>query len=192
MEISIASKVTGIILAGGKSTRMGTDKGVVEINGKKIIQYVIDVLKEVTDEIIIVANNDNYNDLGYKVYHDIVKDCGPIGGIYSGLFYSKTETNIVLSCDTPLITKKVLESLLSHWEENELVVSRENGFIHPLCALYKKCNILKIKKNIDNGNYKLKELTEDFKTKFVDFNDGDIFSNLNSRKDIEQFIYKIA
>ncbi len=76
---------TGIILAGGKSSRMGTEKGLVEINHKKMIEYSIDQLKKVTENIIIISNTNKYNYLKYPVYEDLIKDIGPIGGIYTGL-----------------------------------------------------------------------------------------------------------
>ncbi len=185
-------KITGIILAGGKSSRMGTDKGVVEINKKKIIQYVIDVLKEVSDEILIIANNDNYNELGFKVYPDKVKECGPLGGIYTGLFHSSNELNVIISCDTPLITKEVLLSLIENIDDNEIIVSRENGNVHPLCAVYKKQSILKLKKQLENGHLKLKEVLTKFKTKYQDFDNEAIFFNLNTQEDVGKLIFKIS
>ncbi|MCX6297318.1 MAG: molybdenum cofactor guanylyltransferase [Bacteroidetes bacterium] len=190
--IRVGSKITGIVLAGGKSSRMGTDKGVVEINGKKIIQYVIDVLKEVSDEILIIANNNNYNDLGFKVYKDIVKEHGPLGGIYTWLYHSLNELNVVVSCDTPLITKEVLLSLIENIDDNEIIVSRENGNIHPLCAVYKKQSVFKIKKQLDNGHLKLQEVVTMFKTRFLDFDNEAIFSNLNTKEDVEKLIFKTS
>ena len=79
--------ITGVVMAGGESSRMGTDKGVLEINGKPMVEVIISALKPVVDDIIIIANNSNYDYLGYKVYNDLIKKSGPLGGIYSALFY---------------------------------------------------------------------------------------------------------
>ncbi len=84
-------QATGIILAGGKSSRMGEDKGLVLLNGKPMIQYVIEALKGVVSDIIIISNNASYNKFGIPVYPDIIKDKGPVGGIFTGLHHSKTQ-----------------------------------------------------------------------------------------------------
>ena len=91
-------EITGIILAGGKSSRMGTDKGLLLLNGKPMVKYVIDVLSKVTSKIIIIANNDEYKQFGYKVYSDLIKDKGPVGGIYTAMNYTNSNTNICISC----------------------------------------------------------------------------------------------
>ncbi|MCK6650149.1 MAG: molybdenum cofactor guanylyltransferase, partial [Bacteroidia bacterium] len=111
--------ITGIILAGGKSSRMGTDKGIVELNNKALIEYVIETLREVTDQIIIIANNNHYDKFGYEVYPDIIKEAGPMGGIYTGLFYSTTEHNFILSCDTPLLNKNILKEIIATTQNND-------------------------------------------------------------------------
>ena len=66
------NKITGIILAGGKNSRMGSEKGLLEVGGKKIIERIIEELKQVVDEIIILSNGNSYNHFSYKVYNDII------------------------------------------------------------------------------------------------------------------------
>ena len=94
-------KYTAIILAGGKSSRMGSDKGLVLLNGKPMISYIIEILKKMQIPIIIISNNENYKQFGLPVFADIIKEKGPLGGIYTGLKNSKTESNIIVSCDVP-------------------------------------------------------------------------------------------
>ena len=105
-------RITGVILAGGKSSRMGTDKGLLELNGKPLIQYAIDTLKSIGLEIIIISNNSDYEQFGFPVYPDIIPDKGPIGGVYTALSYSSTEKNLIVSCDTPFLSKKLLNYLI--------------------------------------------------------------------------------
>ncbi|OEK08177.1 hypothetical protein A8C32_01565 [Flavivirga aquatica] len=131
--------ITGIILAGGKSTRMGTDKGFLLLNEKPFIQYSIDALKPLVSEIIIVSDHPEYDTLGFKRVTDFIKDAGPVAGIYSGLEASKTNYNLILSCDIPLIKTDILEKLVRtiHFETN-IIQIESIGKTMPLIALYKK------------------------------------------------------
>ena len=105
--------ITGIILAGGKSSRMGTDKGFLVLKGKSFIQHSIDVLKPLVSEIIIVSDNPEYDAFNFKRIEDIIKDAGPIAGICSGLKASSSQYNLVLSCDIPLIKAEILQKLIN-------------------------------------------------------------------------------
>ena len=106
--MSSIKNITGVILAGGKSSRMGTDKGVLELNGKKIIEHIIYSIKPVVDEIIIISNSNNYDYLGFKVYSDIIKERGPLAGIHTALTHTTTERNLIVSCDIPFINSELL------------------------------------------------------------------------------------
>jgi len=131
--------ITGIILAGGKSSRMGTDKGFLKLNSKPFIQYSIEALQPLVSEIIIVSNNIEYDSLGLKRVNDIINNAGPVAGIYSGLEASKTEFNLVLSCDIPLISTEVLKKLIDAIDETSEIIQIENNKkTMPLIALYKK------------------------------------------------------
>ena len=89
--------ITGIVLAGGKSSRMGTDKGLLKFNGKSFVQYSLDALKPLVSEIIIVSDDLNYDTFGLKRINDITKNAGPVAGICAGLEASSTEYNLILS-----------------------------------------------------------------------------------------------
>lgn len=136
----IAKKdITGIILAGGKSSRMGTDKGFLKLNNKYFVQYSIDALKPFVSEIMIVSDNPDYDTFGLKRINDITKNAGPVAGICSGLEASKTEYNVVLSCDIPLITSEIVEKLIRNIDDtSQIIQSESNGKSMPLIAIYKK------------------------------------------------------
>ena len=135
--------ITGIILAGGKSSRMGTDKSFLSLKGKPFVQYSIDALKPLVSEIIIVSDNEAYNGFGLKRVNDIIKNAGPVSGIYSGLEASTTEYNLILSCDIPLINSEILEKLINAIDDcSEIIQIESNCKTMPLIALYKKsCKI---------------------------------------------------
>lgn len=131
--------ITGIILAGGKSSRMGTDKGFILLNNKPFVQYSIDALKPLVSEIIIVSDNDDYDVFGLKRISDLTKNAGPVAGICSGLEASITENNLILSCDIPLISSDLLKQLINAIDDtSEIIQIESNGKTMPLIALYKK------------------------------------------------------
>ena len=131
--------ITGIILAGGKSSRMGTDKGFLMLNNKPFVQYSIDALTPLVSKIIIVSDNPDYDILGFKRVNDLTKNAGPVAGICSGLEASSTDYNLILSCDIPLITSHVLEKLITNIDTNSEIIQVESqGKSMPLIALYKK------------------------------------------------------
>lgn len=131
--------ITGIILAGGKSERMGTDKGFLTFEGKSFTQRIIDALRPLVSEIIIISNNPAYDIFNLKRIHDDIENAGPLAGVYSGLHHSKTEYNLILSCDIPLINTNTLEMLIkAKNKESDIIQLESNGKSMPLIALYKK------------------------------------------------------
>ena len=118
--------ITGIILAGGKSSRMGTDKGFVLYKNKSFVQHIIEALQPLVTEIIIVSNNPDYDVFGIKRVNDIIENAGPLAGVYTGLHYSETENNLVISCDVPLINSETLTLLIDGVDDKKDV----NGMEH--------------------------------------------------------------
>ena len=105
---------TGIILAGGKSQRMGTDKGLLLLDGKPFVSYIYEALQPIVGEnCIIVSSNPDYDCLGCTRVEDIIPTKGPRGGISTGLKYSKTKMNIVISVDAPLVSTALLPWMFS-------------------------------------------------------------------------------
>jgi molybdopterin-guanine dinucleotide biosynthesis protein A len=183
-------KLTGIVLSGGKSSRMGKDKGFCELNKKPLIAYSIDVLSSVCSQIIIGANTNDYNYLGYPVIHDKIKDIGPIGGIYSCLKSSKTSDNIILSCDMPLIPVALIEYILSKKADYDIVIPISNSFPEPLCAYYNKSITPNLFESISAKKYKIQDVVKGFKTNFLQIDSGlsfyhdNLFANINSQQDL--------
>lgn len=131
--------ITGIILAGGKSSRMGTDKGLINFNQKAFVQNSISAMEPLVTQTMIVSNNPDYDIFKLKRVEDKIKDAGPLAGLYTGLYHSSTSYNLVLSCDIPLINTKVLEELLMAQEPGvEVVQLVSNHKKMPLIALYHK------------------------------------------------------
>ncbi len=131
--------ITGIILAGGKSSRMGTDKGFLKLDGISFTEHIIASLKPLVNTIIIVSDNSEYDTFGCRRVEDLIKDSGPLAGLYTGLFHSETEYNLVLSCDVPLVNTILLSNLIEEIdEETDAVQLQSQSKTIPLVALYRK------------------------------------------------------
>jgi molybdopterin-guanine dinucleotide biosynthesis protein A len=178
---------TGIILAGGKSSRMNQDKGLMLLDGKPMIQYVIDVLRTVVDEIIIVSNNSAYEQFGYPVYSDLIKDKGPLAGIYTGLFYSQSATNIVLSCDVPYVNSEVISFLCAKHIDCQITIPIVDGRTHQLIGVFSKSCTTHFVQAIEKEELKLIDAFKNLNLNVVDANhfNVDLFRNLNSPNDLD-------
>ncbi len=187
-------QITGIILAGGKSSRMGKDKGLCEFNGKALVEYAIETLKPLCGSLLISANYypEKYSRYGIPVIADEVKDIGPMGGIYTCLKKSKTQHNLVLSCDTPFVGTLLLKHLLNHVEKEQVVAPAHHKFlVEPLSAYYATNVLADIQIAIGRKDYKLLNLFNRvrFKSLAMDslfsFYDEHSFLNINRPLDLE-------
>jgi molybdenum cofactor guanylyltransferase len=183
-------KITGIVLAGGRSSRMGEDKSLMKLNGKSLVEYSIDALKPLCSKVIISSNNPNCEFTGCEVWPDELTDQAPIIGIYSCLKRSETELNIILSCDMPLISTSMIGFLVAKSSDYAITVPmHENGQIEPLCGIYKKSSLGILKEFIDNKNFRLNECIRSASHQFIavdaqiQCNSPNIFLNINTPAD---------
>ncbi len=187
-------KVTGVVLAGGKNSRMGLDKGLLLVQGKKIIERTIEAMKAAMDEIIIISNDNNYDYLGYKVYSDIIKDCGPMGGIFTALTYSKTDKNFVVSCDMPFISKELVGFIVENSDGCEIAIPQHSEKLEPLCAVYDKSCREGFEVLLQRKELKLQDALRHFKVKQIpvpeNISDGNCFENINTPNEYEKLKLK--
>lgn len=184
--------ITGIILAGGKSSRMGTDKGFIKLNNKPFIQYSIDALKPITSKILIVSDNTLYDKFKLQRITDITKNAGPISGIYSGLKASKTHYNLILSCDIPLITSSVLERLINAAENSFEIIQIENdGKTMPLIGLYKRSVKDTFKKCLEQDERRLRVAIKscNYKNVVLDKTQQHTTLNVNTREEFKNIAH---
>ena len=160
--------ITGIVLAGGKSTRMGSEKGLVTLGNSSFIEHVLSALKQCVDNIIIVSSNPTYDNFEVTRVEDIIVDAGPVGGLYTGLYHSKTKYNLVVSCDVPLITTSVLEVLIDQIDPKyDVIQLQSKGETLPLIAVYKKTCADICLKCLDNGVSRLRDVVNHLNTKTI-------------------------
>ncbi len=177
------ANITGIILAGGKSSRMGSDKGFLLLHGKPFMIHIIEALKPLVNAIVIVSNEEAYDKFGYKRVDDIIENAGPLAGLYSGLYHSKTEYNLVLSCDVPLIKTTVLNKLIESFDANfDVIQLQSKNKTMPLIALYKKQCMNKFLELLQNDERRLRFAIEQLNTKTItlDVEFDEFVKNINT------------
>lgn len=174
--------VTGIILAGGKSSRMGEDKSLVNLVDRPMIEYLIHTLKRAGISKIIINTNSPEAFEKYKlpVCSDLIENKGPLAGIYSSLMMSDSEENVIIPCDSPFITSGLIKKLIGN-NVNRLVsfVKFKNEY-YPLIGCFKKSSLTQIKKMLDNNDLKARNLILFQGTSIVD-----LTNDINDKAKIE-------
>jgi molybdopterin-guanine dinucleotide biosynthesis protein A len=195
---------TAIILAGGKSSRMGFDKQFLKLRDKYIIEVITDKLQKVFEEIIIVTSRpEEYAQYGFKLAEDEVRDFGPLAGIHVGLKSSSSIYNYIIACDMPFINLKYLEYMMEiikqHGSEVEGVITRLGEWIEPFNAFYSKSLIPKIEENISKGKRQINTLLQDSNIHYIseakarEFSpDWEMFTNVNTLGDYKSLIERLS
>ncbi len=189
----MTNKITGIILAGGKSSRMGVDKAFISFQGKRLIEYGIDLLQRICDEVIISADNPRYKAFGLRVIADNHSNIGPLGGLEASLANSKTKHNLIIPSDTPFVNLSVYYKILRNLKNELSVVPCISGDKpEPLTAYYSKEILPIIQQQIKNQAYRMIDLISRADAKFVNFTHCEPFKNMNTIADLkkESFILK--
>lgn len=181
---------TGIILAGGKSSRFGSDKALFEYQGKKLIEYAIEALRPICGQILISTNQPElYAGFNLKTVPDIYSGCGPVAGIHACLLQSTTTDNLITGCDMPWINTSLFRFLLSHSEAYEVVIPVHGRFKETMASFYHKNSAQELGKALAQGRYKILDAIEGLNTCFVnvdaqDFYSEKLFANINRLSDI--------
>lgn len=178
-----SSKVSGVILAGGLSQRLGRDKAMVKVDGIPLICRVIDRVREVAQETVVVINKpDRALELPLQNYIrtvvDIYPNRGSLGGIFTGLSESAEEWTFVFSCDMPFINTSLLRFMLSVKEDFDAVVPLVDGRPEPTHALYNRSCLSHIKQRLEANDLKI---TNFFGTVRVRYIHGEELDNLDPK-----------
>lgn len=188
-------KAGAIILSGGKSSRMGTNKALLKIDGKTNIERIKEALEEVFSDIILVTNEmEEYRFLNLPMVADIYPGKGPLAGIHSGLIASSYDVNFVVACDMPFISSNLAKYLIEQSDGYDVVVPKIGGKLHPLFSVFKKSNLSIIEDELKKEKLRIRDLFDLLKVRvinedeIVDTIDEDIersFYNMNSPSDYE-------
>ncbi len=184
--------VTVAIQAGGKSSRMGTDKSFVLFQGRPLIEVVIERVAGLGAETILVTNKpDDYRHLGLPMVGDRYPDLGPLGGIHTAIYHAGQPYILVVACDMPWLNRDLLTYMIGIRDSADIVVPRWDKFPEPLHAIYSKACLEPIQHNLDAQQLKITGFFGRVSVNFVDRDtisrfdpDGRSFANVNTPDDL--------
>lgn len=187
-------QVTGVILAGGKSRRMGRDKAFLPFGNGVLIERVIEVVSQVTDDVLLITNTpEPYQRLGLPMYADVIPDAGSLGGIYSGLVYAKRPYCMCLACDMPFVKPEFLRFLCGSTSDVDVVIPKNAVDFQPLCAVYAGACRTAIHQRISAGRLKITGFFDEVRVRVIEgeqlarYDPHDImFFNANTPEEYEQ------
>jgi molybdopterin-guanine dinucleotide biosynthesis protein A len=186
------NKITAILLAGGKSQRMGTDKGSLHLNGKTFIKHICDALQPIVgSNILIVSANKEYDVLGFPRIEDIVENKGPVGGLYTALAASKTKINLILSIDVPMVSTELLQWLLESHNETYMVTQTKSGDkTSPLIGVYDRSMRIVFGEHLAGNQLKLRQVIEDVKHQTIEVPEkwSNQLQNINTQEEYQNLI----
>jgi molybdenum cofactor guanylyltransferase len=173
-------KSGAIILSGGKSSRMGTNKALLPFNEKTIIERIKDELYSVFDGLTLVTNDpESYEFLTIKTVPDEYPGKGPLAGLHAGLIASDYEENILIACDMPFVSAELAEILVKNLKHYDAVIPVINGKQHPLFAAYQKKIIPEIETCLKEDRLRMVHLHEKLNVCFLEEKDLQIYCHSN-------------
>ena len=184
--------VTGWVLAGGKSSRMGCDKALLEFAGRPLLRHALELTSAVTTDVRIVGDPAKYAAFG-AVIADIYSERGPLAGIHAALANSGTDLNLILATDLPFLEPRFLHYLIAAAQATDALVTvpRIGTYFEPLCAVYHKRFGELVEAALSKGKNKVDALFAETPTRTITeeeiVNAGfgpAMFRNLNSPDDL--------
>jgi molybdopterin-guanine dinucleotide biosynthesis protein A len=185
--------VSAFILAGGKSTRMGSDKAFVLLNGRTLLAVMLEAARSLTSIVRIVGDPGKYGHFA-PVVEDIFLGCGPLGGIHAALRSATTDLNVILAVDTPFVSLALLQFLVTRAKNSPgalVTVAHANGGLQPLCAVYRRQFADAAEQALRGGRHKIDALFDPGSTQAIGEEElesagfsPNIFRNLNTQGDL--------
>ncbi|MBI2864258.1 MAG: molybdenum cofactor guanylyltransferase [Chloroflexi bacterium] len=189
---------SAIVLAGGKSTRLGRDKSLVTIGGETLIDRVIGRLAEVAGEVLVVTAADHPLPLlegreGVRVIVDIFPNKGALGGLFTGLGAISNPCGLVCACDMPFLNVGLLKFMVRSSEGFDVTIPRFQGYCEPLHAVYGKSCLPAIETMLAKGNLKILSFFPYVRVRYLEEAEIDRFDpdrlsffNINTEEDVRR------
>ena len=160
--------MTGIVLSGGESRRMGTDKAFLKVDGAPMIEHVLQSLRSVVSRIIIVTNRpESYAAYDAEVVIDACNKRGSLVGIYSGLLRSKDDYNLIVACDMPFLNSRLLSYMANQADSYDIVLPRVGEFVEPLHAIYHKRLTTIMDRHIKRDQLQIRGIFSGLKIRYI-------------------------
>jgi molybdopterin-guanine dinucleotide biosynthesis protein A len=184
------STIAGAILAGGKSSRMGTNKALLQLDGRPLVAHIASTLQEIFERVILVTNDPSaYGFLGLEAFGDIYQECGPLGGIHSALVNAGSADIFVTACDTPFVTRDLVRYIVGLDSNAPARIPSLNQQLHPLCGLYTHNCLPAIVDRLESRRLRVLDFVESIQAAVMPispdlpFYRENLFSNFNAPED---------
>lgn len=186
--------VTGVLLAGGKSRRMGEDKRYLVVGEQTLLERGLAVLRSIFQEVLVVIAQDSPPlDIEARVVRDLVPDCGSLGGLYTGLTQATAPYIFVAACDMPFLDPAVIAQFTNRRTSTDIVMAKFAARLHPMHALYSKRCLPVVEQMIQARQLKIQEMVSgpSLRTRYV--TEADLltldpswrsFQNVNTPEDL--------
>ncbi len=159
---NIPCQVSAIILAGGNSSRLGRDKALVKIcSSSTIIHTIVEKLRVISDDVIVVTNGQRYPNLGVKLTSDICLTAVPLAGLHAGLLTAKHSHSLVVARDMPFLNLKLLNYMVSLPLDYDVLIPKIGGWFEPLHAIYSRRCIGPIERRLQGYHFRVQDILDD-------------------------------
>jgi len=186
--------ITAVILAGGKSSRMGESKESISLNGKSLFQIVQDRISKIFENCIVISNSQNLVETSYyPIFKDIYSERGPLGGIHSALVNTNSQYIMVFPVDAPFFNHELLELYFNFYQNHDIISGKIKDKIYPLPAIVSRnclsnleLLISEVPNNEKNKNYSLRTFFNFNNTHYIDLEQKfeNCFFNINTPADL--------
>lgn len=183
------AEASAVLLAGGASSRMGRDKSLVLVDGKPLIQRVLEQLSRRFEDVLISTNEkEKYAFLEARCVADLVPGHGPLMGIRTAVEAARHDRVFVTACDIPVLDEDTVERMLVLAEDFDCVVPRSRAGAEPLFAVYRKSALPAMGEVLDSGERRIRAVFPRVRTHVFDLGPAEWYRNLNTREDLAAFL----
>ena len=192
MQIENNNDIVAVVMAGGRSKRMGEDKGLIQYKSKAHRYYMADMLKTIFNEVVIsvpfdfeIPENSNY-----RYVKDVVNDFGPLGGLYSLFKAYPNKSILIIATDMPEVEVKHISYLIENRDKNSIATCYKNsdGFVEPLFAIWENSALSIIEKLIQDEKLSMRMILKNHKAKVIDIPDEKALLNINTEEEKNKYL----
>jgi molybdenum cofactor guanylyltransferase len=185
-ERYIRAAISGAIMAGGKSSRLGVNKAFLKLHDRPVIELVLEQMSALVSPVRLIANSPSeFAHLNIPAVPDIRPGCGPLSGIHAALSLSQTEYVLVVSCDLPLLTPQILRALLKSYPGYDITLYK-HALFEPLCAVYRRTCLPALEELMDHQEYRIIDLFPTLSVNVIRTDHKEVFQSINTPEDYAQ------
>ncbi len=194
LETTAAMPLSGLVIAGGRSSRMGTDKALLIVEGQTLVQRVVSALRTLCDEVIVVTNSpDTAAATDAPTVRDLIPQQGPLSGIHAGLSTMRNEHGFFVACDMPWLNLEFIKYLVGLVDGFDVIVPRLDGRCETLHAVYGKPCLAPIEAALREQRRRVTAFYEAVRVRYVERDECErfdralqMFANVNTPEEFEQ------